>query len=131
VGKFGRAIVAVGALIGAASQALPVAAQVAFEHKNNPFFENLLYHNQVYGIEMVGQRLKMAEAFKPPVPKDLVPQLQRMERRDYARFRGTLAKRQPALEKELAAALRATMVAVEAGKPVTAEVAKARASIRR
>jgi len=119
--------IAAGALAAVAAFTAPALAQDAMEHANSPFFENLLYHNQVYGIEMVGQRLKMAEAFRPPVPKDLVPQLQRMERRDFARFRGTLAQRQPALEGNLAAALRAVMAAVEAGKPVTAEVAKARA----
>lgn len=127
MGRYIRRIFAAGAVIAAASLAGAAAAQEALQHKHNPFFENLLYHNQVYGIEMVGQRLKMAEAFNPPVPKDLVPQLQRMERRDFARFRGTLAQRQPEMEKSLAAALRAVMAAVEAGKPVAAEVGKARA----
>ncbi len=56
-------VLALAALAVAASIANPARAQVALEHTNNPFFENLLYHNQVYGIEMVGQRLKMAEAF--------------------------------------------------------------------
>jgi YVTN family beta-propeller protein len=103
------------------------ASQNAQQHTHDPFFENLLYQNQVYGLEMVGQRLKMAEAFRPPVPKDLVPQLQRMERRDFARFRGTLAKLRPALASGLTAALREVMIAVQAGQPVEAQVAKARA----
>lgn len=102
-------------------------AQVALQHKYDPFFDNLVYQNQVYGLEMVGQRLVMANAFSPPVNRDLVPQLQRMERRDFARFRGTLAQRNPALEASLAAALREVMAQIEAGRPAGDQVAKAQA----
>ena len=77
------------------------------QHKYDPFFENLLYQSQVYGLEMVSQRLKMAEAFPPPINADLEKQLRRMEQRDFSRFRGTLAERDPTLEANLAAALHA------------------------
>lgn len=110
----------------AALAALPAAAQ-QMTHKYDPFFENLLFQSQAYGFEMVGQRIAMAEAFAPPVNPALVPQLQRMELRDFARFQGTLAKRNPALERSLAAALHDVMADVQAGKPVAAEAAKARA----
>ena len=102
------------------------SAQEALTHKYDPFFENLLYQNQVYGLEMVGQRLAMATAFQPPVNPALVPQLERMERRDYARFHGTLKERNPQLETQLTAALHDVMVGIQGGKDVAQQAAKAR-----
>lgn len=110
--------------------ATTASAQEALTHKYDPFFDNLLYQSQVYGLEMVGQRIAMATAFPPPVNPQLVPQLQRMERRDYARFHGTLAARNPQLEAQLSAAMRETMLGVETGKDVTAAAAKARALLQ-
>lgn len=121
-----RRVACACAVVAAIALSGPSAAQVQMDHKYDPFFDNMLYQSQMYGIEMVGQRLAMAGAFPPPVNPQLVPQLQRMEKRDYARFRGTLAQRNPQLEKDVSAALRAVMVKIEGGQAATAEIAKAR-----
>ncbi len=126
MGNHIRMWIAAGVVCVSAMAALPANAQQE-THKFDPFFENLLFQSQAYGFEMVGQRLNMAQAFAAPVNPALVPQLQRMELRDFARFRGTLAKGNPALEKSLAAALHDVMADVQGGKAVTAEVVKARA----
>lgn len=115
------------AVVATTTLGVPASAQEALKHKYDPFFDNMVYQSQVYGVEMVGQRLAMAGAFPPPVNPQLVPQLQRMEKRDYARFKGTLALRNPTLEKDLAAALRAVMVNIETSKVATAEITKAQA----
>jgi len=121
-----RRLVSACAVVAAVALGGPSTAQVQMDHKFDPFFDNMLYQSQVYGIEMVGQRLAMAGAFAAPVNSQLVPQLKRMEQRDYARFKGTLAQRNAQLEKDLAAALRSVMAKVESGQSATAEIAKAR-----
>lgn len=108
----------------AETQAQYTEAQAQYTHE--PFFESMLRQSHTYGLEMVAQRLRITEAFPPPINKPLGVQLRRMVGKNLARFHGTLAERNPALAAELQAALLQVMKAVDDGRDTAVQIAKAR-----
>lgn len=95
------------------------------EYTHKPFFDDLLLTSYAYGLEMVGQRLRIAKRFTPNINDPLAYQLKRMHGKNFDRFRGTLAERNSALEAELDGALGGVMDAINAGSNATAAIVKA------
>ena len=95
------------------------------EYTHKPFFDDLLLTSYAYGLEMVGQRLRIAKRFTPNINDPLAYQLKRMHGKNFDRFRGTLAERNSALEAELDGALGGVMDAISAGSNATAAIVKA------
>jgi hypothetical protein len=97
------------------------------QYANDPFFDSTLRLSHVYGLEMVAQRLRITEAFPPPINEPLGVQLRRMVGKNLDRFHGTLSERNPALAEDLRAALQEVMKAVDGGNDTSVQIAKARA----
>ena len=102
-------------------------AESQAQYANDPFFESTLRLSHVYGLEMVAQRLRITEAFPPPINEPLGLQLSRMAGKNLDRFHGTLSVRNPALAADLQAALQDVMSAVRGGNDTSVQIAKARA----
>ncbi len=113
-------------LLAAAAATLMAVAPAQAE----PFFENMTLQSQAYGLELVGVRLTLVEAFDP-VPTELEESLEGFFDHDLPRFMGTLASLEPALADELAAALENVVEGVEAGEVEATDLADAQAAIAR
>lgn len=121
-----RLLAAAAALAAAASFASPAVAQTVTTHTHDPYFDHMLDLSRAFGLEMLTIRLNVAEAYPAPIPKDLVPQLNRMATKDMGRFFGTLQERDVRLANELKASVNAVMAAINAGTSPAAAIGRAR-----
>ena len=104
----------------------PAAAQTVVTHKYDPYFDHMVDLSRAFGLEMLTIRLTVAEAFPAPIPKDLVPQLNRMATKDMGRFLGTLQQKDARLASELKASIDAVVATLNAGTSPAAAAARAK-----
>ena len=112
-----RFIVAAAAFALAGAFVPPAAAQTVVTHKYDPYFDHMVDLSRAFGLEMLTIRLTVAEAFPAPIPKDLVPQLNRMATKDMGRFFGTLQQKDARLANELKASIDAVVAALRSAHP--------------
>lgn len=102
-------------------------AALAQQYANSPFYEHTVALSQAYGIEAIGLRLDLAEAFSAPYDDELAETIEGVTGTDFQRFAGTLGANSPQLAEALTAALGEVAEAVETGTDVTEAVIEARA----
>lgn len=123
-----------GKRVSNALKALVVTAVVstaAAQYSHDPFFEQTMLQSHGYGLELLLNRLVLAETFAPPVHEDLAEQVEKSLERDVPRFLGTLRAADSALADELIAALEAVVDAVEDGEDASGAVVAAREVVLR
>jgi len=98
-------------------------AQAQYTH--NPFFESMHLHSQVFGLEMIAQRLRLVNALNAPLDEEFMEQVEAMTESNFLRFGGTLASLDGALAETLFDALEAVAEAAEDGENANALVAEA------
>ena len=104
-----------------------VAAVVALAPAQaDPFFEDMTLQSRAYGLELVGVRLALVEAFDP-VPAALEEPLEGLFEHDLPRFLGTLEARDPIAAAELVQALGKVVEGVEEGNVGPLDLAYAKA----
>jgi len=113
------------AALALGSFTLPAVA-LAQGYAHDPFFEQTVLQSQAFGLEMIGLRLDLTEAFPPPAGDDLAEQLEDISGADFARFGGTLEERDANLASALQSALDEVEDAVREGKDVKPPVSEAR-----
>jgi hypothetical protein len=112
-----------------AAAALAVAllvGTVVAQYSHEPFFERTHALSQAFGLEIITSRLNAIDALGDPVPIEYLGQVEKLLARDFRRFAGSLAARDPVLAEELRASLRAVEDAVREGAPTVGAVAAAR-----
>lgn len=112
------------AAVVTAALATSASAQQITERKNDPFYQWMVPQSQAFGLEMLGNRLAVAEAYPTPVPQGLVAELNKMATKDIGRFFGTLQQKNAGLAAQLKTAVDDVMKAVSGGQPAAAAVAK-------
>jgi hypothetical protein len=108
-------------LVGAFALATSSLAQSG----SAPFFESPHELSYAFGLELITSRLNAVEALDGEYG-DYLEQAEKLLGRDFRRFGGTLAERDPGLAAEFHGALAAVIDAVEAGTDASDAVAAAR-----
>jgi len=102
------------------------SAQQVTERKNDPFYQWFIPQSQAFGLEMLGARIAVAEAYPAPVPAGLVAELDKMAIKDIHRFLATLQQKNAGLATQLKSAVDDVMKAVKAGQSAAAAAARAK-----
>ena len=102
------------------------SAQQVTERKNDPFYQWFIPQSQALGLELLGARIAVAEAYPTPVPAGLVAELDKMATKDINRFFGTLQQKNAGLATQLKTAVDDVMKAVKGGQSAAAAAAKAK-----
>ena len=110
------------ALLAAAVAAVLAVAPAQAE----PYFDDMTLQSRAYGLELVGVRLALVEAFDP-VPEELEEPLEGIFEHDLPRFIGTLEARDPLAAAELVEALERVVEGVEEGEVGLMDLAYAKA----
>jgi hypothetical protein len=111
---------------GLAAAAALLLGTAAAQYTHEPFFEWTHEISHAFGLEIITSRLNAVEGLGDPVPQEYLEQVEKLLARDFGRFAGTLAKRDPQLASELRHALQAVVDAVRDGEGTTEAVATAR-----
>jgi hypothetical protein len=107
----------------AASAALLLGTAAA-QYASDPFFEQTVVQSRGFGLEMMGVRLLLLDAYGV-APEELDETVEGLEE-DLARFGGTLAAAAPDVAEALEEALEALEEAFENGEDLTARIAEIR-----
>ncbi len=107
-----------------ATAAALFSGAAAAQYASDPFFDQTVLQSRGFGLEMMGVRLRLLDAYGV-APQELDETVEGLEE-DLARFGGTLAAEAPDVAEELDEALEELEEAFEDGADLTVRVAEAR-----
>ena len=119
VASFRRSVVAVVTAVAL------LAGSAAAQYGADPFFEDTVLQSRAFGLEMMGVRLTLLDAYGT-VPDELAEHVEAIEEADLPRFAGTLAAAAPNTLAALESAIEELEDAVEGGEDVTDAVTAVR-----